>query len=97
MSHATQIGDTAIALWGYTQGDDPQQPPGTGVDGRFVLVWRTPDQPEAMLRPLLLVPSVVQHSLLVLFHSAFKASCSQTLCGSVGSENVKFAQIVSSL
>ena len=32
-SELTQIGDSPIALWGYTQGDDPLQPAGTGIDG----------------------------------------------------------------
>ena len=32
-SELTQIGDSAIALWGYTEGADPLQPPGTGIDG----------------------------------------------------------------
>ena len=32
-SELTQIGDSAIALWGYTNGTDPAQPPGTGIDG----------------------------------------------------------------
>ena len=32
-SELTQIGDSAIALWGYTKGEDPLQPPGTGIDG----------------------------------------------------------------
>ena len=29
----THIGDSPIALWGFTEGDDPLQPPGTGIDG----------------------------------------------------------------
>ena len=32
-SELTQIGDSPIALWGYTQGGDPLQPAGTGIDG----------------------------------------------------------------
>eukprot|EP01047_Picozoa_sp_COSAG01_P027595 COSAG01_NODE_1826_length_9132_cov_12.328684_4_plen_104_part_00 len=32
-SEFTQIGDSPIALWGYTEGADPLQPPGTGIDG----------------------------------------------------------------
>lgn len=32
-SELTQIGDSAVALWGYTKGNDPAQPPGTGIDG----------------------------------------------------------------
>ena len=32
-SEFAYIGDTAIALWGYTSGDDPALPPGTGADG----------------------------------------------------------------
>ena len=32
-SELTQIGDSPIALWGFTEGEDPLQPVGTGVDG----------------------------------------------------------------
>eukprot|EP00039_Didymoeca_costata_P023769 m.8181 g.8181 ORF g.8181 m.8181 type:complete len:1067 (-) comp3851_c0_seq2:220-3420(-) len=32
-SELTQIGDSPIALWGYTKGTDPEQPEGTGIDG----------------------------------------------------------------
>ena len=32
-SELTLIGDSPIALWGYTKSDDPQMPPGTGMDG----------------------------------------------------------------
>jgi hypothetical protein len=32
-SELTMIGDSPIALWGYTESSDPLLPPGTGVDG----------------------------------------------------------------
>ena len=32
-SELTQIGDSPIALWGWTKSDDPQMPAGTGMDG----------------------------------------------------------------
>ena len=32
-SELTQIGDSPIAMWGYTTSDDPLMPPGTGMDG----------------------------------------------------------------
>eukprot|EP01046_Picozoa_sp_COSAG06_P067592 COSAG06_NODE_17591_length_932_cov_0.858343_1_plen_139_part_00 len=35
-SELTQIGDSPIALWGYTRGQDPLQPAGTGIDGTGV-------------------------------------------------------------
>ena len=32
-SELTQIGDSPIAMWGYTKSEDIRSPPGTGIDG----------------------------------------------------------------
>lgn len=32
-SELTQIGDSPIAMWGYTTSEDKRSPPGTGIDG----------------------------------------------------------------
>ena len=32
-SELTQIGDSPIAMWGWTTSTDPLSPPGTGMDG----------------------------------------------------------------